>query len=315
MKDLKMVKSKLKKLCFLIIPIALLGAFHKLVAQGNISTGYYTYLAPGSVNTYWIETSNSLIVIDVQRDLTHAKEALAEIKKIGKPVSSILITHGHPDHYAGVGLFKEEWPGVEIYASKTTGRVMRTDFYGFHKYAREQLGDFPDKVTLPTQLFEDDTTLTLDGVTIITREMGPAESNGATIYYLPSTGDIYFGDLVLNAMHGFYLEEKSAALLAVFNRIEVLFPNAVQGHPGHGQPGPAFEMIARMKAYTLTARKLVADEISKGTSKAALISSVEESLKNIYPAYERPAGQWNMIELSVTGLYNELMQDTYRPVD
>ena len=42
-------------------------------AKALIHTGVWTYVGRGTVNTYWIETpGGGLIVIDTQRDLTHA---------------------------------------------------------------------------------------------------------------------------------------------------------------------------------------------------------------------------------------------------
>lgn len=274
--------------------------------QTIINTGTYTYDGAGTVNTHWIETAESLIVIDVQRDLTHAAEALAAIKSVGKPVAAILITHGHPDHYAGIGLFKEEFPELKVYASPVTARTMREDSYGFNKYAREELGDFPDEVVIPDQIFADDTTLNIGGVEIITREMGQAEANSATVYYLPETADIYFGDLVLNEMHGFYLEKKSTALLAALDRLLVLFPNASVGHPGHGANGAAQEMIRKMRDYTVQARGLVAAELAADGTTEEGKKRVADELKKQFTKYERPAGQPDMIELSVGGLFEEL---------
>ncbi|MEL6363177.1 MAG: hydrolase, partial [Pseudomonadota bacterium] len=46
-------------------------------------TGHYTYEGHGSVNTHWIETYDSVIVIDVQRDTMHADEALQAVKALG----------------------------------------------------------------------------------------------------------------------------------------------------------------------------------------------------------------------------------------
>ena len=277
------------------------------------NTGTYTYDGAGTVNTHWIETAESLIVIDVQRDLTHAAEALAAVKKVGKPVAAVLITHGHPDHYAGIGVFKKEFPGLSVYASPVTAQTMREDSYGFNKYAREELGDFPDEVEIPDRIFADGAMLEIGGVQIITREMGQAEANSATVYYLPETGDIYFGDLVLNEMHGFYLEKKSGQLLAALDRLSVLFPNASTGHPGHGANGQAHEMIERMRDYTVKARALVAAELAANGATDANQKRVVEELKKLFPNYERPAGQPDMIDLSVSGLFEELKLAEYAP--
>ena len=101
-------------------------------------TGVWTYPGPGTVNTYWIETpGGGLVVIDVQRDLVHAAQALAAVKAVGKPVRAILITHAHPDHYTGLGLFRGAFPGVPVYSSKATADAIR---YGPTDAARDFRG-------------------------------------------------------------------------------------------------------------------------------------------------------------------------------
>ena len=79
-------------------------------------TGVWTHPGTGTVNTCWIETTGGgLVAIDVQRDLVHAAQALAADKAVGKPVRAILITYAHPDHYTGLGLFRQAFPGVPVY--------------------------------------------------------------------------------------------------------------------------------------------------------------------------------------------------------
>jgi glyoxylase-like metal-dependent hydrolase (beta-lactamase superfamily II) len=105
-------------------------------------TGVWTYPGTGTVNTYWIETpGGGLVIIDVQRDLVHAAQALAAVKAVGKPVRAILVTHAHPDHYTGLGLFRRAFPGVPVYSSKATADAIRNDTYGAN--AGEQ-ADAPD---------------------------------------------------------------------------------------------------------------------------------------------------------------------------
>ena len=62
----------------------------------------WTYAGTGTVNTYWVATpGGGIVVIDVQRDLVQAAEAVAAVRAVGKPVRAILITHPHPDRYTG----------------------------------------------------------------------------------------------------------------------------------------------------------------------------------------------------------------------
>ena len=60
------------------------------------------------------------------------------------------------------------------------------DHYGYHQVVRDLAPDAASKELLvPKRAIEDDETLEIDGVEITTREMGPSESTGATVFYLP----------------------------------------------------------------------------------------------------------------------------------
>jgi glyoxylase-like metal-dependent hydrolase (beta-lactamase superfamily II) len=281
----------------------------------SIRTGAYTYAGHGSVNTHWISTPKGVIVIDVQRDLDHARQALEAVKRLRQPVLAVLVTHGHPDHYAGIGLFKTQWPDAVVWSSQSTYDTIKNDHYGFNKLAAELAkGNFPDPVVLPDRTFADNATLSIGGVSVATREMGRAEANSSTVYYVPATGDLYAGDLVLNRMHGFFYEGATLENLAVLDRMATLFPSAKTLHAGHGSSGPAPELLARHRHYIIQARSLAARALAATGSSKAAQAAVVRSLKTQFPSFGIPGGQPDMIEVSVDGLFRELAQPTEAPV-
>jgi len=69
------------------------------------------------VNSVVIEGEHEVMVVDAQLTRTNAEKVLQEIEETKKPLSTIYITHAHADHFLGLEVFKEAYPGVRIIAT------------------------------------------------------------------------------------------------------------------------------------------------------------------------------------------------------
>jgi hypothetical protein len=180
---------------------------------------------------------------NVQRDLIHAAQALAAVKAVGKPVRVILITHAHPDHYTGLGLFRQ-----------ATADAIRYDTYGANAGTQADAPDItPRDFVVPGITFDGDTTLQIDGVTIIARELGageaPADKESAKSLSVPglisaTSRNIHNGRYAI----GFLEQRPSTAQL-----------------PGDGQMGPPLAGVvvgvffhARRSASRAACRRFIA---------------------------------------------------------
>src|ERR1700720_3586239 len=77
------------------------------------------------VNSVIIEGEHEVMLVDAQLTKTNAEKVLQEIKETKRPLSIIYITHAHADHFLGLEVFKEAYPGVRIIA--TSAVVDRID--------------------------------------------------------------------------------------------------------------------------------------------------------------------------------------------
>lgn len=284
-------------------------------AAASAPTGVWTYAGRGTVNTYWIETpGGALIVIDTQRDLVHAAQAIDAVRAVGKPVIAILITHAHPDHYTGIGMFKKAFPQATVYASAATMTAIRDDVYGYNVGTQKDAPAVTPRVFVaPDKTFADNVTLQIDGLTIVTRELGAGEAHDTTAYYLQGSGDLYLGDAVLNRLHAPLLEGSTAAWLAILDRLDVLFPNVRIVHPGHGASGPKQPMFDDERNYLRTSRSIVAEEIARSgfsaTARRTAVRRINEQFN-----YVNPTGIADIVATSVDGLFKELSATLNTPI-
>src|SRR6202023_1031963 len=70
-------------------------------------------------NSVIIEGQHEVMLVDAQLTRKNAKKVLQEINATKKPLSIIYITHAHADHFLGLEVFREAYPGARIIATST----------------------------------------------------------------------------------------------------------------------------------------------------------------------------------------------------
>ena len=79
-----------------------------------------------SVNAYIFSDNQSIILVDCLRNSIEAKFLADIIKKQNKPLTHILITHGHPDHYLGLNIMRQDFPNAKIVV---TTQEIKNEYY------------------------------------------------------------------------------------------------------------------------------------------------------------------------------------------
>jgi glyoxylase-like metal-dependent hydrolase (beta-lactamase superfamily II) len=204
---------------------------------------------PGSVNAYWIDGPDGIVVVDGGRNVTGGQKIADEVARKGRRVAAILLTHPHPDHVGGLGVLHEKFPDTPIYASESTGKWMRDDPLEFYSLARQADPDYPQTLTYPTETFASDAELRIAGLTLRTADFGPGESATATVYFEPASRALFGGDLTGNHVTPALIEANSCGWLMNLAALSGRFGDADTVYPGHGDPGPAAQQISEQRDY------------------------------------------------------------------
>lgn len=226
-----------------------LAAASAVSAQSKLRLRVFTSGPSGfSVNSTLIYGDRDAILVDAQFVMSDAYRVAAMILESKKNLTTVYITHPHPDHYFGIAALKQVFPNAKFVALPATVAGIRSGWEGRLKnWTPEFGGNLPTTgPILPDEL--QGTTLTLEGATL--QIVGGVQGDGPNNSYIwiPSLRAVIAGDTVFNGSH-FTPPKMPQDWIKTLDQIADLKPVTVV--PGHQGPGVRNDSssIGVMKKY------------------------------------------------------------------
>ena len=150
-------------------------------------------------NSCYIKTSDSYVLVDSGSNYLFAEQAYKEMSKIWNlPVSHIIITHDHDDHWLGNSFYKEK------FNSKIIGPSLINKEYSPGQKTR-MMNILPEDIMIKTEVVKVDeeilelTTLKVNNKTIEIIPVGfKAHTSDDLLVYLVDEKVMFAGDVVMN---------------------------------------------------------------------------------------------------------------------
>jgi glyoxylase-like metal-dependent hydrolase (beta-lactamase superfamily II) len=245
----------------------------------------------GVHETFFQATASTLIygdkdavLVDAYMTTKQANSLADWVASKGKNLTTIYITHGHGDHWFGVGTLLERFPKAKVVATPNTVKVMHGNaspeaLNGAWKAGFP--GQIPDKLVIAEELRGD--VIDLEGHELVVVELGHTDTDYTTCLHVPSIGLVVAGDAAYNDVH-LYLAESNAQKrqewIAALDKIESLKPRAVVASHKRPENDDNPRIIEETRQYIRDFDRLA------GTTKTA--QELYDRMLEIYPNRVNP---------------------------
>lgn len=271
----------MRKTLFLILAFVLLNIVNTNAQKASVGINYKVYRA--DMNSFGVASvlltgEKEAVLIDAQFTRADALKVVAEIVASGKTLTTIYVSHGDPDYYFGLEVFKSSFPEAVVYASAPTIEHIKQTYQKKLDFWGPKLGTNGTKNIVLPQLLKNK-TIELEGNTIEIKGLD-GENAERSYVWVPSLKAIIGGVNIYDNLHLWIADaatkEKRKAWMTVLEEMETLNAEIViAAHALNDENIKSTKPIEFTKQYLITYEK----EVQNTKDSAALI----EAIKGRYP--------------------------------
>jgi glyoxylase-like metal-dependent hydrolase (beta-lactamase superfamily II) len=236
---------------------------------------------PASTATL-IAGERDAILVDALMTVDEGHQLASWIGETGKNLTSIVITHGHGDHFFGAGPVLAAFPDARLLALNTTV-VEEARLHLQPEIQQNWIGWFGDqfdhKAAIPQPLGSE--ALAIEDHPVHLIEVGGADGALGTAVHIPDLDTVCAGDAVYNNIHMWLWNSTPASRrtwLATIDAVAGMNPTTIIA--GHKDPDAPDDDAARQIAQSRRYIEAFDQAVTKSSSAGDIISEMTSRFPN-----------------------------------
>jgi glyoxylase-like metal-dependent hydrolase (beta-lactamase superfamily II) len=142
---------------------------------------------------------NDAVLVDTLTTAAEAEALASWVALHRRNLTTIYITHGHFDHFAGLSMLLQRFPEAQAIATPKSVELMRKNSQLMPLFRKRWPGQLPARIVFPEPYDSD--VFTLEGHELRIIEQGRTDAVDTTSLHVPSIDLVVGGDVFYNQCH------------------------------------------------------------------------------------------------------------------
>lgn len=245
-----------------------------------------------------ISGARDAVLVDPLMTIEQGRALADWVAASGKNLTTVYITHGHGDHWFGLGVIRERYPTVRAVATPRVVQYMQRQVSP-KTFATLWESRFPGLIQRDVAVADplSDLCVELEGHELNAVEVGHTDTEDTTVLHVPSIDLVVAGDAAYNDVHLYLADSdhhRRMEWIRALDIIEALHPRAVVA--GHKRAGRADDpkIINETRVYIRDFDRIAGNT---GTD-----DELYEQMLCLYPDRVNPGSLWSSARAEKSGV-------------